>query len=91
MKIPLGIIITNHSRSKAKRMNDDDSRYVQPIIMQHLSTSIQTLFCISKIQAWGMGFSEKSYTMMLIHLGCLYLSAMLNLLDNNNALSSLFE
>jgi hypothetical protein len=39
----------------------------------------------------GICFSEKSYAMLLIHLGCFYLQAMLNLLNNNHALSSPIE
>ena len=71
--IPSGIFVTNHFKFEAKRMKDDDARYVQLIIMQHLITSIQTWFCICKIQVWGMGFSEKFYAMLLIYLDCLYL------------------
>jgi hypothetical protein len=42
--IPSGTFVTNHSRFevKEKKMNIDDLRYVQPIIMQHWIVSIQT-------------------------------------------------
>jgi hypothetical protein len=33
--IPTDIFITNHSRFEAKRTNDDDARYVQPITIQY--------------------------------------------------------
>jgi hypothetical protein len=38
--IPSGIFVTNHFRVEAKRTKDDDTRYIQPIIMQHWMTSI---------------------------------------------------
>jgi hypothetical protein len=40
------------------------------ITLNHIHPNL-TLPC--KLQAWGMGFSEKSYAMLLSHLGCLYL------------------
>ena len=68
------IFVTNHSRFEAKRMKDDDVRYVQPIIMQHWITfthesSIHpNLILPCQIQVWGMNFSEKSYAILLILL-----------------------
>ena len=48
--IPLGIFVTNHSRFEAKIMKGDEARYVQPFIMQHLITSIQTWFFSTKFK-----------------------------------------
>ena len=56
MKICLWIfLVTNHSRFEAKRMMDDNARYVQPIIMQYLITSIQTWFFLQN-SSWGIDF-----------------------------------